>query len=511
MPRYTHGNIRDTFKDPVIREIDRSNQVIGPCWTSIPEVPAPKGLTVSTKSRKFIVPGEDQGLIDELCDIAESAKTMICVSSFLIQKSRFTDALIEAAERGVAVFLLTARDEDLRKPSEEMMEGERERIEDHIALLKSLAGKVLVRTCDSFHAKYCLSDPQSRKPRGILMTCNANLDPMSGVNREIAVTLTKDDINGLFPHFLHGFWDMADHELLRSGRDFRGVNRENQNLVETGTITVPATWNEGTSLQSRVLELIGDARQTLLLTAWSFDPDYVIIDAIDTALEQGVKVRILTKPTPKTSRALISLADKGAEILGHDRFHAKIILADGKKGLIMTANFTRLGLDTGFEAGIEINDSDVSTLAKIIPDLVSVCPWKFSSKTTLESVEGKVLGLKQNSMEFDSFEVIPEDTIKISTLSVSSLADIPEDLISENDLSRSMKGRFSGKMVRKIIARREVTLPQLPKDAKLEKRDDVKLPVYRNKQGAFIAISKWEEFPSADKSAGKVKAKIVIF
>ncbi|WP_292421897.1 hypothetical protein, partial [Methanoregula sp.] len=77
---------------------------------------------------------------------------MICVSSFLIQKSRFTEALIEAAERGVAVFLLTARDEDLRKPSDEMMEGERERIEDHIALLKNLAGKVLVRTCDSFHA-----------------------------------------------------------------------------------------------------------------------------------------------------------------------------------------------------------------------------------------------------------------------------------------------------------------------------------------------------------------------
>jgi len=510
MPRYTRGDIRDSYKDPVIREIDRSNQVIGPCWTSITEVPAPKGLTVSTKSRKFIVPGEDQGLIDELCDIAKSSKTMICVSSFLIQKSRFTEALIEAAERGVAVFLLTARDEDLRKPSDEMMEGERERIEDHISLLKSLAGKVLVRTCDSFHAKYCLSDPQSRKPRGILMTCNANLDPMSGVNREIAITLTKDEINGLFRHFLHGFWDMADHELLRSGRDFRGVNRENQNLVETGTITVPATWNEGTSLKSRVLELIRDARESLLLTAWSFDPDYIIIEAINDALDRGVKVRILTKPTPKTSRALISLTDKGAEILGHDRFHAKIILADGKKGLIMTANFTRMGLDTGFEAGIVITGSDASTLAKIIPDLDSVCPWNFTLKTTLKSVEGTVLGLKQNSMEFDSFEVIPEGTVDIPALTVSSLTEIPDDLISDNDLSRTTKGRFSGKMVRKIIARRQVTLPQLPKDAKPEKRDDVQLPVYRNKQGAFIAIDKWEEYPHTEKSAEKIKAKIVI-
>lgn len=509
MPRYTHGNIRDIFKDPVIREIDRSNQTIGPCWTSIPDVSIPKGQIVSTKARKFIVPGEDEGLIDELCEIVASSKTTICVSSFLIQKSRFTDALIEAADRGVAVFLLTARDEDLRKPSDEMMEDERVKIEDHIALLKTLAGKVLVRTCDSFHAKYCLADPQLKTPRGILMTCNANVEPMTGMNREIAVTLKKDEIHGLFSHFLHGFWDMADHELLKSGRDFRGVNRESQCPVEMGTITVPATWREGTTLQSHILDLIGDTRQTLLLTAWSFDPDYVVINAINEALDRGVKVRILTKPTPKTSKALFSLAEKGAEIIGHDRFHAKIILADGKKGLIMTANFTRLGLDTGFEVGIDIDGPDVTPLVKITQDFISGCPWNFSSKTTLGTVSGTVRGLKQNTPEFDSFEIIPEDTLNIPALTVSSLTDIPEELITEDDLSRAMKGRFSGKMVRKIIARRQVNFPQLPKDAKPEKRDDVEFPVYRNKQGSFIAISKWEEYSGAEKSAGKLKARIV--
>lgn len=510
MSRYSHGSIRDTFRKPVIREFDKSGRIIGTCWTPTPDASDPEGLVVSTTTRKIIVPDQDEKLIDELCDIAQSAKTMICVSSFLIQKTRFTDALIEAAQRGVAVFLLTAREEDLKKPSDEMMELERARIEEHIALLKRFAGNVLVRTSDSFHAKYCLSDPHSPTPRGVLMTCNANLDPMIGKNREIAVTLTREEIQGLFSHFLHGFWDMADHELLRPGGNFRGVNQIGRDMVDIGKITIPATWKDGTTLQSQVLEYIKNARHQLLITAWSFDPDYSTINAISDALDRGVKVRIMTKPTPKTSRALIGLAEKGAEILGHDRFHAKIVLADGKKGIIMTANFTKLGLDTGFEAGIEIDGGDASTLAGIIPLFSSVCTSRLSSKTTLESLSGTILRLKDNAPDFDSFEVVSEDTIDIPPLSISSLADIPDELIPENDLSKTMKSRFAGMMVKKIVARRQINLPSLPKDAKEQKRDDITLPVYQNKKGTFIVISKWEEYPLAKEAAGKMKAKIVV-
>jgi len=510
MTRYSHGSIRDTFKNPVIREVDKSGQIIGPCWTRIPDASDPEGLVVSTSTRKIIVPDQDEKLIDELCDIAKSAKTMICVSSFLIQKTRFTDTLIEAAHRGVAVFLLTAREEDLKKPSDEMMELERARIDEHIALLKKLAGNVLVRTSDSFHAKYCLSDPHSSEPRGVLMTCNANLDPMIGKNREIAVTLTKEEIMGLFSHFLHGFWDMADHELLKFGGNFRGVNRNGRDMVDIGTVHIPATWKNGTTLQSQVLDCIRDARRQLLITAWSFDPDHGTITAISDALDRGVKVRIMTKPTPKTSRALVILAGKGAEILGHDRFHAKIVLADGKKGIIMTANFTKLGLDTGFEAGIIIDEGDATTIAGIIPLFSSVCDWRFSSKTTRGNVSGTVLRLKENTPDFDSFEVVSEDTIDIQPLSVSSLTDIPDELISDNDLSKAMKSRFAGKMVKKIVARRQVNLPTLPKDVKEQKRDDVKLPVYQNKKGTYIVVSKWEEYSLAKETAGKIKAKIVI-
>lgn len=510
MSRYSHGSIRDTFKTPVFREIDKSNRIIGPCWAHIPDASVPEGHMVSTTTRKIIVPGQDEKLIDELCDIAQSAKTMICVSSFLIQKTRFTDALIEAAQRGVAVFLLTAREDDLKKPSDEMMELERARIDDHIALLKKLAGNVLVRTSDSFHAKYCLSDPHSSTPRGVLMTCNANLDPMIGKNREIAVTLAREEIRGLFSHFLHGFWDTADHELLRPEGNFRGVNRIGRGMVDIGTITIPATWKDGTTLQSQVLECIKKARHQLLITAWSFDPDHSTINAISDALDRGIKVRIMTKPTQKTSRALIGLAEKGAEILGHDRFHAKIVLADGKKGIIMTANFTKLGLDTGFEAGIVIDEGDASTLAAIIPLFSSVCDWRFSSKTTLGSVSGRVLRLKDNTPDFDSFEVISKDTVDIPALSVSSLTEIPDELISDNDLSKAMKSRFNGKMVKKIVARRQVNLPSLPKDAKELKRDDVKLPIYQNKKGTYIVISRWEEYSLAKEAAGKMKAKIVV-
>ena len=72
----------------------------------------------------------------------DQAKEMICFSTFLIQESWVTDALLKAADRGVNVYLLTAREEELNKLDEDMREFEKQIIPEHKKLLDSMAGKI---------------------------------------------------------------------------------------------------------------------------------------------------------------------------------------------------------------------------------------------------------------------------------------------------------------------------------------------------------------------------------
>jgi len=509
--RFT-GAITASLAEPVQEVFDLSAEDLGTCWVissknngNTPSVP--ETSVYKSGKREVILPSGDGALLVAIEAMVRKAKEMVCVSSFLIQQSRMTDALLEAANQGVAVFVLTAREDDLKKADDDLVDFERERIKDHIALLDQFAGKVLVRTSESFHAKYVLVDPCSSDALGIMMTCNATVDPMSGSNIEVALTLTSSEVRSFFAHFLQGFWEMADHELLEKG-ELRGVKKEILASVSLGHLTLPATVGDVHSLEERVLSIIRNAKSDLILTAWSFDSGSVHAAVLD-ACRREVRVTILTRSSPRNTAALRDCARAGARVFGHPRLHAKCVIADGRTGLIMTANMTALGLATGFETAVPLEGSTLDTLKRIAEGWRDVCDWNLVDRVTPAMVDGSILQLSKDGTSLAPRTVSPREERFLPAFRPDSCDKILEYSISRKEVDR-IRANDSENVFRQVTLKQSVIPPRLPEKSTEEAQKDVPFPVFRKGKERYVVVRTWEEVRAAREPARKLNAKIVV-
>jgi phosphatidylserine/phosphatidylglycerophosphate/cardiolipin synthase-like enzyme len=303
---------------------------------------------------------------------------------------------------------------------------------------------------------------------------------------------------------------MANHELLSPGK-FRGVRREGFDEIDRGTVTIPATWNEGLTLRNDLHALIDSAKETLLLTAWAFENDDVIFPALLNAMDRGVSVRILTKPTDRTTVALLPLVEKGATVYGHDRFHAKIAIVDNRTAVLMTANYTKKGLDEGFEAGILLKGKDTRKLSEIAALFEPICSWKLLANARIQDVNRQVRKYTSGSRDFVESEVLPEISVELlPAYQVELLTKIPDDLVTREKAEKTAKEKHPGKMIRKVSVRRNIIVPKVPPEAKQEDHKEIPFKVFRTKKNLYIAITRWEELDKATKLANEIKAKVVV-
>ena len=506
------GDITASLAEPLQEVFDLSAEDLGTCWVSSSKNNRNKPYIPETSAyrsgeREVIIPSGDGALLVAIEAMVRKAKEMVCVSSFLIQQSRMTDALLEAANRGVGVFVLTAREDDLKKADDDLVDFERERIKDHIALLDQFAGKVLVRTSESFHAKYVLVDPCSPDALGIMMTCNATVDPMSGSNIEVALTLTPSEVQSFFAHFLRGFWKMADHELLEKG-ELRGVKKEIPASVSLGPLTLPATVGDVRSLEERVLGIIHSAKGDLILTAWSFDSESVHTAVLD-ACRRGVLVTILTRPNPRNTKALRDCARAGAKVFGHPRLHAKCAMADSRTGLVMTANMTALGLETGFETAVPIEGSALDTTMKIAEGWRGVCDWNLMDRVTPAMVDGSILQLSKEGTSLAPRTVSPSEERFLPAFRPDSCDKILKYSVSRKEIDRIMASN-SQKVFRQATLKQNIIPPRLPEGSKEEAQKDVPFPVFRKGKERYVVVRTWEQVRAAREPAQKLSAKIVV-
>ena len=119
------------------------------------------------KSRKMYVLSKKTNLTDIIAGMADNSKEIICVSSFLIEDSAFTDSLLKATDRGVRVYLLTAREEELKADSTEIVDEKKKNNRGTQNFLDKIAGKIIVRTSPDFNSKFVIFDPKSEKAHGI--------------------------------------------------------------------------------------------------------------------------------------------------------------------------------------------------------------------------------------------------------------------------------------------------------------------------------------------------------
>lgn len=124
-----------------------------------------------------------------------------------------------------------------------------------------------------------------------------------------------------------------------------------------------------TNGRDRIAEFIDDAKHFLFIQNERYQ-DAIIIERLVRAARRGVKVHLMGRP-PHTLKkekliegvgGLRILDDVGVKIhrLKHLKLHAKMILADGIRGIVGSINLAPGSFDTRRELAIEVRDDDVT-------------------------------------------------------------------------------------------------------------------------------------------------------
>jgi cardiolipin synthase A/B len=124
-----------------------------------------------------------------------------------------------------------------------------------------------------------------------------------------------------------------------------------------------------TNGRDRIAEFIDDARHFLFIQNERYQ-DAIIIERLVRAARRGVKVHVMARP-PHTLKeekliegvgGLRILDDVGVKIhrLKHLKLHAKMILADGVRGIVGSINLAPGSFDNRRELAIEVRDDDVT-------------------------------------------------------------------------------------------------------------------------------------------------------
>jgi cardiolipin synthase A/B len=141
----------------------------------------------------------------------------------------------------------------------------------------------------------------------------------------------------------------------------------NRQSFDPGTHS-PLIWCP-TNGRDRIAEFIDDARHFLFIQNERYQ-DPIIIERLVRAARRGVKVHIMARP-PHTLKkdkliegvgGLRILDDVGVKIhkLKHLKLHAKMILADGVRGIVGSINLAPGSFDSRRELAIEVRDDDVT-------------------------------------------------------------------------------------------------------------------------------------------------------
>lgn len=325
----------------------------------------------------LIVDKPPELLLQKILDAINSAKDFICISSFVIGNQPIEDAILNASNRNVRIYLLTASETHLNKS--ELTEEDEKNIEKHIKFLKKMQGVALIRTSQDFHLKCVIVDPKSSDDKkGYLLTCNLT----GGISRspDIGIMLNSSQIDVLFHQFLIGFYQMAMTE--NRGDDGLGdlnvmhpaipVNLPSLKKNTAGMLftikqsTLSKSLESDTlallSLKKELIKFIQESEGEIKVFAWKFEDKSDVVQELAKASQKGRDVSIIIRVNEKNWKiesGLELLAESGAEITAIPFFHAKGIISsiNGKKrAIVMTSNFECAGLDYGFNTGIRFND-----------------------------------------------------------------------------------------------------------------------------------------------------------
>lgn len=298
-----------------------------------PDGPVDPGVGCTPMSAREVEPEAftaPAGLQQRVTSFIDGAQSTLEVQMYLFTVSAIRERIIAAHQRGVAVRVLLDPDH-----------------EGNISTRNALnAAGVPTRNAPALysfsHAKYLLADGAA----ALVMSANFNVDAFSSERN-------------------YGFIDRDPHDVADIQAIFEmdwaaggGEAPKPANLDCTRLIVSP------NNARPRILEMINNAQTSLDVEAL-YVSETTVRNAIGTAHERGVAVRVILESSMDDSDTISFFRSKGIEVHNASTFylHAKLIIADGVS-FIGSENYSLTSLTKNREVGALIFEPAQTQIVK---------------------------------------------------------------------------------------------------------------------------------------------------
>lgn len=469
-------------------------------------------------ARNLLRVGPDQRLRARLVNTIREAREVVLVASFLLSDERLADAMLDAALRGVRVYALTASEARLGALVGNDDEFEARMVAEHKKLLDRLAGAVLLRSAEHFHAKLLVTDPRSN-PQAWISTANFNKALQESV--ELGVALPPQSARDLAGWFSWAFWMEAERELVEKGR-LAKVGEPPAVPRRPARSEMVVTARDELGLRDAARRIIDSAQRELIVSSYGFDIDHPVFAAIIAKAAAGVPVTVLTRPRPAVAAAVERLSQAGATVLAHDKLHAKGLVTESA-GLVMTANLQASGLDRGFEVGIVLDPSTTEALRSTFQDWTARFPWAYASSAPRSTHLGEIC-LADQGLRTGIREVTREARVPLPPVVAGSALDLDDAPTPELKVPAPRD-----KFPQQVVFDWEIRPPILPKQAKerlrkikeerpgkdgkskiVKRRVSFEPKVYTHAESTYVVLEPGADIEAAAKLADELGAKVVV-
>ncbi len=446
---------------------------------------------------------------NELIQSIDRAQNVVCLCSFILSDPSVINAILRASERGVRVYALTTTKEFNQKLSEMDPDYKKERYNKHIEMLNTLAGRVLLRLAEFFHAKFLLVDPQDQNSsQGFISTANFTEEALSD-RVELVKRLSKSQIQDCFTIFKSAFWSAAQYEIFEPER---AENAQKFPQMQPPSLAASKdflwTLKETCVLRDYLTSYLTTDAGDLFIAAYGFDLNHTLIENIGTLLDKGRNICIFTRLRETQIEVLTKLRKRGAKILGHEGEHAKFVIPVKKTapGCMFTANFTTLGMDGGFEIGVLLDPSESDGLREICSDWQKNFPYEFQTDTNIAVLRNKQEIRILNSENFEDFIIEDEKVQDLGVLTVRDLRELKE----YNLESQNFPFTVNRTIYKQVRVKAQLIAPIMPPNAvEVETRKNI--PIFKLNKKNFVGVQKPSEIPAALDIAKQFNAQIVFW
>lgn len=346
-------------------------------------------------NRIFINNGNDRNLTEEVKNQILRAGSWIKACNLYFDDTDIRDSLLEALNRGVAVFILTnldgvtgevhsgRPDKDSNKKKQSTTTPQNTQHLMHSSSLRALyeAG-AHISGLDGLHAKYMLTDNQSG------MITSLNFSPRSTTRiSEIGVAIEGDEVKELEILFDNLFLRPDQYHFCSAGSHFtyerpiQPIDCDALSRLTNIRMTLAAT-DRGNGealadcdihdLRDEIFDIINSADEgdDLYIATYSFIPKAsdghgtTLGEALKDAQERGVRIHFVMRKDKAQGNFV-----EGIPFNLHDDIHAKAVLTP-RRGILFTGNLTPESFESGFDIGINLSQEQIVETRNFITELI---------------------------------------------------------------------------------------------------------------------------------------------